>query len=123
MIRKSKKKKIMHELSVALNIVDIAENEVRKAGARKVDEITIEVGRLTNIDTGALNFAWEAAVKNTVLEEAKRNMIGIPGKACCVQCGTDYELDNLYDACPNCHSFMRKINMGKDLLVKSLVVS
>ena len=32
-------------------------------------------------------------------------------------------LDNIYDACPKCNSYLKGIIKGKELLVKSLEVS
>jgi Zn finger protein HypA/HybF involved in hydrogenase expression len=34
----------MHELSIALGIVQLAEDEVNKANARQVDTIELEIG-------------------------------------------------------------------------------
>ena len=36
----------MHELSIAKSIVEIAEAEVKKASAQRVEEIQLDIGRL-----------------------------------------------------------------------------
>ena len=46
----------MHELSIVLGIVDIADEQVRKAHARKVDSIDLDVGTLAGIEMEALDF-------------------------------------------------------------------
>lgn len=113
----------MHELSIALSIVDIAEKEAAKAKARKVDLIELEIGTLAGIEFDSLEFVWPSAVKDTVLENAERKIKVIQGEAKCSDCGTVFKLDNIYDACPKCKSYLKGILKGKELLVKSLEIS
>lgn len=112
----------MHELSIAMNIVDIVEQEVKKHNARKVVEIELEIGRLSGIEPYALDFAWEQAILNTVLEKAKRTTRYINALAKCLDCENEYNIENFYDACPSCGSFMKKLKTGKELRIKSLTV-
>lgn len=112
----------MHELSIALSIVDIAEQEVKKNGASKVLEIELEIGRLSGVEPYALDFAWEQAIMNTVLEKARRKTSYIEGTARCQDCGIVFEIDNLFDGCPSCGSFLKELKCGKELRVKSLTV-
>ncbi len=113
----------MHELSIAIGIVDIAEKETAKANANKVDMIELEIGTLAGIEFDSLEFVWPSAVKDTVLEHATKKIHIVHGKAKCSDCDTVFKLDNIYDACPNCKSYLKGILKGKELLVKSLVVS
>ena len=113
----------MHELSIAMGIVDIAAKETSKAKANKVDLIVLEIGTLAGIELDALNFVWSSAVKNTVLENAIKKINIIHGEAKCSDCNTIFKLDNIYDACPNCNSYLKDIIKGKELIVKSLEVS
>jgi len=113
----------MHELSIAMGIVDIAQKEIDKVNAKKVDVIELEIGTLAGIEFDALDFVWPSAVKNTVLENATKKIKIIHGEAQCSDCETVFKLDNIYDACPNCKSYLKGILKGKELLVKSLEVS
>jgi hydrogenase nickel incorporation protein HypA/HybF len=113
----------MHELSIAMGIVDIAEKETAKAKANKVDIIELEIGTLAGIEFDALEFVWPSAVKNTVLEYATKKITIIHGEGQCSDCDTIFKLDNIYDACPNCKGYLKGIIKGKELLVKSLEVS
>ncbi len=113
----------MHELSIAMGIVDIAEKETAKAKATKVDLIELEIGTLAGIELDSLDFVWSSAVKDTVLENAIKKINVIHGEAKCSDCETIFKLDNIYDACPNCNSYLKGIIKGKELLVKSLEVS
>ena len=113
----------MHELSIALGIVDIAEKETKKAQKNKVELIELEIGTLAGIEFDSLDFVWPSAVKNTVLESAKKKINIIEGKAKCGDCDTIFKLNKIYDPCPNCNSFLKAIIQGKELSVKSLEVS
>lgn len=112
----------MHELSIAMGIVKIAESETRKAGATKVERIELEIGTLAGIEFGALDFVWPVAVKDTVLERAERQVDVIRGQARCMDCDTLFEVAKYYDSCPNCRSNLKAILKGKELRVKALEV-
>ena len=113
----------MHELSVALGIVRIAENEIAKASAQKVDIIELEIGTLAGIEFDSLDFIWPSAVKETVLENAIKKINIIEGKGKCLDCDTLFHLKQIYDSCPNCNSFLKGILQGKELRVKALEIS
>lgn len=112
----------MHELSVALGIVRIAEEETKKAGATSVEAIDLEIGTLAGIEFDSLEYVWPAAVKDSVLEHAKRHISVVQGKAKCLDCEHEFEIDKYYDSCPKCQSSLKGILQGKELRVKSLEV-
>ncbi len=112
----------MHELSVAMGIVKIAETETEKAGAREVEAIELEIGTLAGIEFEALDFVWPVAVKDTVLEKAEKRVDIIQGKARCMDCDTVFEMTRFYDPCPSCSSNLKAILQGKELRVKALEV-
>jgi hydrogenase nickel incorporation protein HypA/HybF len=112
----------MHELSVALGILKIAENEAAKANAKQIESIELEIGTLAGIEFDSLDFVWSCAVKDTILEHAKREINIINAKAKCVDCNTVFDIVNHYDSCPNCSSNFKSILQGKELRVKSLEV-
>lgn len=112
----------MHELSVALGIVRIAEEETRKAGAKEVESIHLEIGTLAGIEFDSLEYIWPAAVKDSVLERAEKIISVVQAKAKCLDCACEFELKKYYDPCPICLSSWKGILQGKELRVKSLEV-
>lgn len=112
----------MHELSIALGIVKIAEDETAKVKAEKVTKIELVVGVLSGVELDSLNFVWESAVKDTVLEFAKKEIRIVEGRGKCIDCNTQFDMENIYDCCPNCNSNFKDILRGKDLKVKRLEV-
>ncbi len=113
----------MHELSIALGIVKIAEDETVKANAKKVTKIELEIGVLSGVELDSLNFVWESAIKDSVLERAEKEILVVAGKGKCLDCATEFNMEFIYDACPNCKSNFKYILQGKELKVKSLEVS
>jgi hydrogenase nickel incorporation protein HypA/HybF len=113
----------MHELSIALGIVDIAEKETKKAKKKKVDLIELEIGTLAGIEFESLDFIWPSAVKNTVLESAERKINIIEALAKCGDCDHTFKIKNVYDSCPKCNSYLKGIIKGKELRVICLEVS
>jgi len=112
----------MHELSIVMGILKIAENETAKAGAKAVETIELEIGTLAGIEFDALDFVWPAAVKDTVLEKAVKKIDIIHAKGKCMECDTVFPLDHVYDPCPKCNNYLKGILQGKELRVKSLDV-
>lgn len=113
----------MHELSIALGIVDIATNTCREAGATKVESITLEIGELAGIQMDSLLFVWPSAVANTVLQDAERIIEQPPGEAICLECSTTFPIKKQFDACPNCQSYFKEVIRGKELNVRSMALT
>jgi hydrogenase nickel incorporation protein HypA/HybF len=105
-----------------MDIVDIATSSARKEEATVVKEIEIEIGQLSGVVMEALEFSLEAAVKETILENARRNLIIVAGKARCTQCLTEYDTDTLFKPCPKCQSCAPDLIQGRELRVKSLII-
>ncbi len=56
------------------------------------------------------------------LENAKMNLIILPGKARCTKCLHEYETDTLFTPCPACQDYTPDIIQGRELRVKSLII-
>ncbi len=112
----------MHEFSIAMSIIEIAEAEAEKAKATSIIELVLDVGTMAGIEFFALDAAMEMAVKNTLLETAKVNVNKIQARARCTKCGSVFDIDQVYDECPKCKSLYHELLSGKELKIKSLVV-
>lgn len=113
----------MHELSLVMSILQIAEQEAVKHNAKQIEEIELEIGELSGVDRPAFDFAWQQAVRETKLEKAQRIIHDISGEARCLECETDFAIHQLFDACPSCGNHLVDIRKGKEFRVRSLVVS
>lgn len=113
----------MHELSLVMSIVEIAEQTTRQHGVTQVERIDLDIGCLAGIEFGALDFVWEAGVKDSVLEGAERIIHKIPGEGKCNACGSQFKMDNIFDCCPECENYQNEVLAGKELKVRSLIVN
>ena len=113
----------MHELSIVMGIVDIAESEASKAGVSSFDVIELDIGKQSGIVMEALDFAWDSAVGGTVLERAVRKVNLIEAIAKCSKCDHEFTSETLYEACPKCGDYFTNLIQGKELKIKSLEYS
>jgi len=112
----------MHEFSIAMSIVEIAEAEAKKANAKTITELALDVGTMSGIEFFALDTALEMAIKNTLLDKAKVTVNKIQAKARCTDCQNEFEISQVFDSCPKCGSLYHDLLGGKELQIKSLVV-
>jgi len=112
----------MHEMSIAVNIIEIAEETARKEGAHKINSITLEIGALSGVVKDALEFCFESACKGTMAENAELELELIPAQAICESCGYPFKADQLLPLCPQCGELVFQMSGGKELKVKSINV-
>jgi len=112
----------MHEFSIAMSIIEIAEKEARKENGTAINELVLDVGTMSGIEFQALETALEMAVKDTLLEKAKIQINKIKARAKCTECAHEFDIESAFDPCPKCNSFYHELLSGKELQVKSLVV-
>jgi len=112
----------MHELSIVLSIIEIAEMQMRKHQAQQVESVELEIGQLAGVKWEALDFAWRSATKHTVLENSQREVVHVEGAAKCLECQHEFPTTSLFAGCPSCGSLFSEIIRGKELRVKSLTV-
>ncbi|NND09012.1 MAG: hydrogenase maturation nickel metallochaperone HypA [Saprospiraceae bacterium] len=112
----------MHELSIVLNILEIAEHQLKEHAGNKVDAIELEIGTMAGIEMDAFHFAWDAALPGSVLERCKLTIHSVDAKALCSECGYMYRMLEHYMACPACGSFRNSMIQGKELKVNSLEI-
>jgi hydrogenase nickel incorporation protein HypA/HybF len=61
----------MHELSIALNIVDGVLEEAKRHGCTQVGAVHLRLGPLSGVDPNALLFAYPMACEGTILENSR----------------------------------------------------
>ncbi len=107
----------MHELSITRNIVAIV--SARANGAR-VTRVTLEIGQLSAVVPDAIRFCFDVVAKGTVLEGAQLDVIEIPGRGRCRNCGREIALGQLIERC-DCGSLDLVRLSGEELFIKEMV--
>jgi hydrogenase nickel incorporation protein HypA/HybF len=70
----------MHELSIAVNIVEIASEEAKRLDARRVESVHVTVGEFSGVAKEALLFAWEMASQDTAVAGSRLAIEDAPGR-------------------------------------------
>jgi hydrogenase nickel incorporation protein HypA/HybF len=112
----------MHEFSLAVEVVKLAQTEADKNGARSVSEITIEVGNMCGVEAEPFQSALDLLSEGTILENACLNIVRVKGKGICISCDNEFEMDQRMDTCPGCGSFPSEIKGGNEFRVVSLLI-
>ena len=109
----------MHEMAIAMNIIDIAATEARRADADRVNSVEIELGRLAGVETESLEFCFQAARASTPLADARLVIRDIPGRGRCPVCDAAHDVDFFVAICPVCGGPL-EITSGRELKVRSI---
>ena len=76
---------------------------------------------MSGVDIESFEFWFPIAAKESILEQAKLEIIHEQSIAKCRACKREFELTKLYEQCPNCRSLKKDILKGKDMFVESIV--
>ena len=112
----------MHELSIAISIVDTAVDQASQASARRVSEVELDIGLFSGIEYEALEFALEVASKDTILEETLFRINRVDPVAECPKCQHLYSPEGMFSHCPECREPGIRLIRGCELQIKSLLV-
>lgn len=112
----------MHELSIAMSIVEISTEEARKAGGEKVTQVEVEIGSMAGVESEALTFSWDAATSGTIVEGAPLVIHHKKALGKCRECQAEFEVDNFFSPCPSCGAYGYEIIQGKELQIKAITL-
>ncbi|RME16071.1 MAG: hydrogenase maturation nickel metallochaperone HypA [Alphaproteobacteria bacterium] len=113
----------MHEMALAESVVSIAEREARRAGAERITSVRLEIGALSHVVPEAMRFAFSAVSRGSLAEGARLDILRVPGRAWCHDCGREIEISALGDACPACGGYSVQVTGGQEMRVKDLEVA
>ncbi len=112
----------MHELSIALSILDLAEEEGRRHGGR-VAAVHLKLGRLSGVVPEALRSAYELAREDTSLARAELVIEEVPLVVHCPACDADRTPASLlFLCCPACGTPTNEVISGRELEVRALEI-
>lgn len=112
----------MHEMTLAEHILQIIEEAAVAQGFTQVRTVWMEVGRLSCVETEALQFCFSAVVDGTIAQQAKLEFIDIKGQGRCVQCECEMDISTRYDVCPACGSYAIQVIAGDEMRISELEV-
>ncbi|MHA2423284.1 MAG: hydrogenase maturation nickel metallochaperone HypA [Candidatus Thorarchaeota archaeon] len=122
----------MHEFSAALSIVETAVQAAQQNNVTKVKTVNVEVGEFTFLVPEQLEFNFEIASKNSVVEGAKLQITKKKGILKCNDCGFEGESQADPDVppqiavfspmkCPKCQGSSTEIIGGKEFIITDIL--
>ena len=107
----------MHELGIVQNIIEIVQDQTKNFSNRKIKNVFVKVGKLTNVLNDSLVFGYDALIMGTNLEGSKLSIETVPAKIRCESCGSESVIDGLTFCCDQCKSTSVKLVNGMELTV------
>jgi hydrogenase nickel incorporation protein HypA/HybF len=106
----------MHELSIAMSILDLAALEAERHGDVKVRQIHVKLGPLSGVVGAALQSAYELARVGSSLEEAELVIQEVPVVLDCPVCKKPQPALSASDIrCAECGAIGATVLSGREL--------
>ncbi len=110
----------MHEMSLCEGMRGVIEDQARAHDVQKISCVRVEIGRFAGVEKEALAFAFDVVMRGSVAEGARLDMIDLPGRATCFDCGADVEIEDRLALCPACGSGKLMPTGGDEMRIKDL---
>src|SRR5580692_2493343 len=113
----------MHELSIAISMIDQVTEEAASRGGLSVEAVYMRLGVFAGVDKAALLFAYELACEGTPLQGSRLVIESIPLVIYCDACQKNRVPPSVYQlSCPDCGTPGQRIVTGREIEVASLEV-
>lgn len=114
----------MHELSVALALVEAASEAIDSRRIRRVIAVHVRIGAVAGIDRDALQFSFDVAAAGSVLEGTQLRIQTIPVMVWCAACEDERPVASVYSRrCATCAAIAPRIVRGDELELVGLEIS
>jgi hydrogenase nickel incorporation protein HypA/HybF len=110
----------VHELSLVASVFEVLEEEARRHGAARVTRVVLKVGLLSGAVPELLESAFDAYKKGTIAGAARVEIVRVPVRLRCPDCGGEAVREEPDFACAACGSRRVEIVEGRDLFVETV---
>jgi hydrogenase nickel incorporation protein HypA/HybF len=112
----------MHELSIAMSIVELAREEAERRSVR-INAVHLKLGALSGVVKEALLSSYEMACEGTALQGSRLVCEEIPVVVFCPNCQAQRSLSSVqWFCCSECGTPTPDIVQGKELEVTALEI-
>lgn len=106
----------MHELSIALSLLDEVGTVAAREGATRVANVRLRLGRLSGVARDALLFSWELARAETIATDAALLIDDVPVAVWCPSCEAERAVRDCEGfACSACGTIAPTIVRGREI--------
>jgi hydrogenase nickel incorporation protein HypA/HybF len=114
----------MHELSIAMSIVEMAQEEAERHGSGQVQAVHLKLGLLSGVVKEALLSSYEMACEATPLQGSQLLIEEIPVEVYCPKCKGARPVSSIQlFCCSECGTPTPTVLRGKELEVVALEIS
>lgn len=122
MVRGRLQRRVMHELSIAMSIIEMAEAEGRQRGVL-IDAIHLKLGGLSGVVKDALLFSYDIACEGTALAGSRLVVEEVPTVVYCATCEAERTLASVqHFCCSVCDNPTPQVLQGRELEVVALEI-
>lgn len=111
----------MHEMSIAMSMLQMAESEAAKNNCKQILAITVHYGQISGIMPDALRFAFDALIAGTSHAGASLELVKLPLRMRCPFCQAVFGGEDntaVFEPCPQCgETFGHIVEQGKELIL------
>ncbi len=113
----------MHELSIAMSLVDRACEEVERLGGARIIAVHLRVGPLAGVVEDALTFSFDVVAADSAIAGARLVVEPVPLTAWCVPCAAERAIASpQHLRCPVCGAPTPEVRHGAELELFALEV-
>src|SRR5215470_16255598 len=95
----------MHELSIAMSMIEMASEEARRRGGIRVNAVHLQLGPLSGVVKDALLFSYDLACEGTLLAGSRLVIEETPIGVFCHTCRAERTLPSIQKLfCPVCEN-------------------
>jgi hydrogenase nickel incorporation protein HypA/HybF len=114
----------MHELSIALSIVDMAMEEAERHGAERVEAVHLRLGLLSGVVSRALLASYDMACAQTPLAGSRLQIEDVPVLVYCEVCRANREVTSMRSfTCSTCDTPGARVVQGREIEIVALELS
>ena len=111
----------MHELSICMSLLDVAEEEAARRGNPQVEAIYLRLGPLSGVVKEALLSAYELAREATPFASCRLVIEEIPIVVYCSKCNGERPIHSMQEfSCAECDTPASQILRGRELELAAL---
>ena len=118
------RKKTVHEVSIALGVVDELSRIAEENNARKITLVKLNIGKMSGIVTDSLKFAFDAVkLEHPFISSAEIVIEEVPLIYNCNECSRSFDTDNMYfPSCPDCDSYNLTLVSGEEQHIENVEI-
>jgi hydrogenase nickel incorporation protein HypA/HybF len=114
----------MHELSIAVSILDLIHDQADRIGGQHVQVVHLKLGPLSGVVKESLLRAFEQAIDHADMTGCQLVIEEVPLTAFCPVCGQVRAIPSVqYLCCPVCDSPTPDVVSGREMEVVAMEVS